>query len=256
MNWIDTHTHLYTEEFDKDRAEVMQRAFEQGITRIYLPAIDRQYTAAMESLKDDYPGKVFCMAGLHPCSVKENFKHELDEIEGALQNKDYAGIGETGLDFYWDTTFKKQQIESLHIHIAWALQYDKPLILHTRNSIDEAIEIVQSYKNKPLRGIFHCFGGSLEQAEKIIATGFYLGIGGVLTFKNSGLDKVVRDLDLANMVLETDSPYLAPAPYRGKRNESSYILLIGQKLADIKEISLEHVAELTSANAGKLYGDT
>lgn len=253
MEWIDTHTHLYTEEFNKDRAEVMQRAIDKGLTRFYLPAIDSNYTDAMESLEEAWPGKVFLLAGLHPCSVKEDFKQDLDKIERQLQERSFAGIGETGLDFYWDTTFKNEQIESLHKHISWALQYQKPLILHTRNSIDEAIEIVQTYKNQGLTGIFHCFSGSVEQAHKIIDTGFYLGIGGVLTFKNSGLDKVVRELDLSHLVLETDSPYLAPTPHRGKRNESSYLPLIAQKLADVKQISLEQVAGITTENAKHIF---
>lgn len=253
MKLIDTHTHLYSEEFKNDRDQIILHALEKGVSRFYLPAIDSTYFSAMLEVKKAFSNEIFLMAGLHPCSVKENYKEELKKAEQFLNENEIAGIGETGLDFYWDTTFKTQQIESLHQHIEWALKYHKPLILHTRNSIPEAIEIVAEYKNTPLTGIFHCFSGTAEEAQKIIGLNFFLGIGGVVTFKNSGLDKIVEQIDMRHLVLETDSPYLAPAPYRGKRNESSYLPLIAQKVAQVKNISLEKVAEITTANALKIF---
>ncbi|MBN9352368.1 MAG: TatD family hydrolase [Chitinophagaceae bacterium] len=254
MTFIDTHTHLYSEEYDEDRTACIQRAIEKGVTRLYFPAIDSSYTDKMLSTKNLFPDHVFLMAGLHPCSVKENFKEEWKKVKEFMDKYPFCGIGETGLDFYWDTTFKNLQIENLHQHIQWAIEYKKPLILHTRNSMDEAIDIAGQYKGSALRGIFHCFTGTKEQAEKIIEFGFFLGIGGVLTFKNSGLDKVIREIDLSHLVLETDSPYLAPVPYRGKRNESSYIPAIAQKLAEVKNCKIEEIAEKTTANALAIFG--
>lgn len=253
MNLIDTHTHLYSEEFKNDRDEIILRAIENGISRFYLPAIDSTYTQSMLEVKKAFPKEIFLMAGLHPCSVKENFKEELKKTETFLKENDVAGIGESGLDFYWDKTFTNQQIESLHHHIEWALQYKKPLILHTRNSIPEAIEIIRQYKGTGLTGIFHCFSGDTNQAKEIIDLNFYLGIGGVVTFKNSGLDKVVEEIDLSHIVLETDSPYLAPVPYRGKRNESSYLKLIAEKLSVIKETTVDEIAKVTTENALKIF---
>lgn len=253
MKLIDTHTHLYVKEFKDDVDEVIQRAADAGVEKFFLPAIDSSETESMLQLEKKYPGKAFAMAGLHPCSVKENYQEELRKIETQLSQRKFAAIGETGLDFYWDTTFTKQQIDSLHIHTAWALQYKIPLVLHTRNSIPEAIEIVEYYKGKGLKGIFHCFSGNMEEAKKIIDAGFMLGIGGVLTFKNSGLADVIKHVDLKHLVLETDSPYLAPAPFRGKRNESSYLKFIADKLAEVKNISGEEVAAVTSANAERIF---
>ncbi len=253
MKLIDTHTHLYLKEFDSDIEQVILRANAEGVEKFYLPAIDSSETEAMLALERKYPDKIFAMAGLHPCSVKDNFKDELEKIEEQLSEREFAAIGETGLDFYWDTAFKKQQFESLHIHAHWALQYKRPLVLHTRNAMQETIDLIKEYKGKGLYGIFHCFSGSLQNAKEIIDSGFFLGIGGVLTFKNSGLAEVIKEVGLGNLVLETDSPYLAPVPFRGKRNESSYLKYIVEKLADIKNIPVEEAAQQTNKNAEFLF---
>ncbi|MEO8819719.1 MAG: TatD family hydrolase [Ginsengibacter sp.] len=253
MKLIDTHTHLYVKEFEPDIDEVIQRANAEGVEKFYLPAIDSLETAALLALEKKYPSQIFAMAGLHPCSVKENFKDELEKIEEQLSQREFAAIGETGLDFYWDTTFSKQQYESLKMHIQWAIQYKRPLVIHTRNAMQQTIDFVKEYSGKGLYGVFHCFGGTLENANEIIDAGFLLGIGGVLTFKNSGLAEVIKNVDLKNLVLETDSPYLAPVPFRGKRNESSYLKYIVGKLADIKNITVEETAQQTNKNAEFLF---
>jgi TatD DNase family protein len=196
---------------------------------------------------------MFAMTGLHPCSVKENFKEELLKIEQQLSEREFAAIGETGLDFYWDKTFSKKQFESLHINARWAIEYKIPLVIHTRNAMQETIDLVKEYKGENLFGIFHCFSGTLENAKEIIDAGFLLGIGGVLTFKNSGLAEVIKEVDLKYLVLETDSPYLAPVPFRGKRNESSYLKYIVEKLATIKNISTEEIALQTTENAERVF---
>lgn len=256
MTLIDTHTHLYVKEFDGDIQEVMQRANAEGVQKFYLPAIDGAANEALLALEKKYPESVFAMTGLHPCSVNEKYKAELEEIETQLSQREFAAIGETGLDFYWDTTFKEQQYESLRMHIDWAIHYKRPLVLHTRNAMEETIEVIKSYANTNLFGIFHCFGGTLENAKDIIDMGFLLGIGGVLTYKNSGLADVIKEIDLSHIVLETDSPYLSPIPFRGKRNESSYLKYIAQKLADVKQVSLEEVATQTTTNAERVFATT
>lgn len=253
MKLVDTHTHLYVEEFREDIESVIERALAEGVEKFYLPAIDSSENVALLNLEKKFPDKMFAMAGLHPCSVKENFKEELKKIEQQLSEREFAAIGETGLDFYWDKTFSKQQYESLHIHAEWAIQYKKPLVIHTRNAMQETIDLVKEYKGKNLFGIFHCFSGILENAKEIIDAGFFLGIGGVLTFKNSGLAEVIKDVDLKYLVLETDSPYLAPVPFRGKRNESSYLKYIVEKLATIKNISTEEIALKTTENAERVF---
>jgi len=255
MKLIDTHTHLYLDEFIADIDEVIKRANAEGVEKFYLPAIDSSETEALLALEKKYPDQVFAMAGLHPCSVKENFKEELDKIEAQLSQREFAGIGETGLDFYWDKTFMKEQYQSLEKHIHWAIQYKRPLVIHTRNSMQETIDFVKKFKGQGLYGVFHCFGGSLENAKEITDAGFFLGIGGVLTFKNSGLADVIKDVDLKHLVLETDAPYLAPVPFRGKRNESSYIKYVAMKLAEIKTISPETVAQQTTENAEALFSE-
>lgn len=253
MVFIDSHTHLYTEEFNNDRKEIILSAIGQGLSQFYLPAIDSSTTQAMLDTKNMFPDRIFLMAGLHPCSVKENFKEELKHVESFMEQHNFKGIGETGLDFYWDTTYVKEQKESLHRHIEWAIHFKKPLILHTRNSTRETINIVKPYISQGLTGIFHCFSGTAEDAAEVVDMGFFLGIGGVITFKNSGLDKVISKIDLSHIVLETDSPYLAPVPYRGKRNQSGYIPLIAQKLAEVREVELEEVARITTSNALNIY---
>ena len=256
MKLIDTHTHLYVTEFNNDIDEVMKRAKEEGVEKFYLPAIDSSETDSMEELEKKYPGIVFSMAGLHPCSVKENYKDELSKIEHQLNTGRFAAIGETGLDFYWDTSFTDQQYESLHRQTQWAIKYNLPLVLHTRNAMQETIDVIKSYKGQNLRGIFHCFSGNVENAHAITEMGFLLGIGGVLTYKNSGLDRVLEEIDLKHIVLETDSPYLSPAPFRGKRNESSYLKYIAAKIAEIKKISIEKVAAITTENAESMFSST
>ncbi len=253
MKLIDTHTHLYVAEFKEDIGAVIQRAREEGVEKFFLPAIDSTETEAMLELERNYPETIFAMAGLHPCSVKENYKEELAKIEAQLELRQFAAIGETGLDFYWDTTFTDQQYESLHIQAKWAIKYDRPLVLHTRNAMQETIDVISSYKGENLRGIFHCFSGSVENAQDIINLGFLLGIGGVLTYKNSGMDKVIEEIDLKHLVLETDAPYLSPVPFRGKRNEPAYLKHIAAKLAGIKQTSPEEVARITTENAARIF---
>lgn len=256
MKLIDTHTHLYVEEFKRDIDEVVNRAIREGLERFYLPAIDQSENRNLLELEKKYPGKMFAMAGLHPCSVKDNFEEELDAVRQQLQQRKFAAIGETGLDFYWDTTFKEQQYQSLRTQIEWAIEYNIPIVLHTRNAIQETIDVVKDYHGSGLGGIFHCFGDTLQHAKEIIDLGFYLGIGGVLTFKNSGLANVIKEVDLEDIVLETDSPYLSPAPFRGKRNESSYLKYIVQKLAEIKNVTVEEVALQTTKNAMTIFSPT
>lgn len=253
MKLIDTHTHLYVDEFKADINAVVQRAINEGVEEFYLPAIDSSENYNLLELENKFPGKMFAMTGLHPCSVKENYKDEIKLIEKQLSERKFAAIGETGLDFYWDTTFKKQQYESLHYHAQWAIEYKRPLVLHTRNAMQETIDLVKEYQGKNLFGIFHCFSGSLQQAKEIIELGFLLGIGGVLTFKNSGLAEIVREIDLKFIVLETDSPYLAPVPFRGNRNESSYLKYIVQKLGEIKQIPTVEIASKTTNNAKNVF---
>lgn len=253
MNFIDTHTHLYAEEFDADRNTVIQGCLENGITKLYLPNVDSESIPRMLQLEKDYPGMCIPMMGLHPCSVKENYKEELAIVKEWLGKRKFAAIGEIGIDLYWDKTFIEEQKETFRLHIQWALEYSLPIVIHCREAFDEIYEVLASIPQLP-PGIFHCFSGNLEQANKVIALGgFKLGIGGVLTFKNSGLDKVIEQIDMKHLVLETDSPYLAPVPYRGKRNESTYLRIIARKLAEIKQMSLEEVAEITTANAREIF---
>ena len=250
---IDTHCHLYSTEFENDIDEVIERAKLEGVIKFYLPAIDSEYTQSMNLLEEKYPNQCFAMAGLHPCSVKENYQEELDKIKTLLQKRKFSGIGETGLDFYWDKTFVPQQYDALQQQIELALQYDLPLILHTRNATQQTIDVVKKYTNTPLKGIFHCFGGSLKEAEQIINLNFYVGIGGVITYKNAGLAEVLANVDIKHIVLETDAPYLSPVPMRGKRNESSYLKYIVEKLALVKNISIDEVKNITTLNAEKIF---
>ena len=251
---IDTHCHLYVEEFEADIEKVIENATNNGVAKFYMPAIDMKYTASMQQLEEKYPGKCFAMAGLHPCSVKENNGEEINHVKTLLEQRKFCAIGEAGLDFHWDKTFVKQQYECLELQIELALKYNLPIILHTRNATEETIEVIKKYKNTSLTGIFHCYSGSYEQTKKIIDLGFYLGIGGVLTYKNAGLGEILSQFDLNNIVLETDAPYLSPVPYRGKRNEPAYIKNVAEKLAEIKNISFAEVEEITTANAEKIFG--
>jgi TatD DNase family protein len=251
---IDTHAHIYADEFDDDIASVVSRAKVAGIKRILMPAIDTETHARMLKLENDLSGYCLSMMGLHPCSVKANYLDELKVIEQYFNERKFIAVGETGLDFYWDLSFKEQQYEAFHQQAEWALHYNLPLVIHSRNSTNECIEVVQQHQKGGLKGVFHCFSGTAEQARKIVDLGFYLGIGGVLTFKNAGLDKAIADIDLKHIVLETDAPYLAPVPFRGKRNECGYILYVAEKLAELKGVTVNEIESNTTDNAQKLFG--
>lgn len=253
MELIDTHCHLYVSEFEADREAVIGRAREAGVRKMYLPAIDSTELGRLLSLEESFPGECIAMMGLHPCSVKENYEEELLVVEQQLGLRPFAAVGEIGLDFYWDVSFTGQQYDAFRRQIAWAKDLNLPIIIHSRNSIDDCIRIVSENQDGRLRGIFHCFSGSESQAKQIIDLGFYLGIGGVITYKNAGLAEVLKDLALENMVLETDAPYLTPVPFRGKRNESSYITYVAQKLAGVKGVEVEEVAAITTANAENIF---
>lgn len=253
MELIDTHTHLYSEEFKEDIAEVIKRADHASIKQFYLPAIDSTTHEAMIALEAGYPGRCHAMMGLHPCSVNENYKKELEIVQNWLGKRDFVAIGEIGLDFYWDKTHIDQQYEAFKLQMHWALERGLPIVIHARESLDECIAAVKPFSEKGLKGIFHCFGGTTDQAKAIIDLGFYLGIGGVFTFKKANMPETLKDISLKNIVLETDSPYLAPVPYRGKRNESSYLLNIAEALSNAKAISIDEVAEITSANAREIF---
>jgi len=251
--FVDTHTHLYDEQFGETRAADIQRAIDAGVSKMYMPNCDSRTIEPLMEIVAEWPQNCFPMIGIHPCYVKENYKEELAIIAQWLQKEKFAAIGEIGLDYYWDKTFVPQQKESFNIQMDWALENELAIIIHTRDSIQDGIEMVRAKQNGKLKGIFHCFGGSSEQAKQIVDLGFYLGIGGVATFKNSSLPQVLKDISLDNIVLETDAPYLAPVPYRGKRNECSYIPLIANKVAEIKECSIEEVARVTTANAKTIF---
>jgi TatD DNase family protein len=253
MTLVDTHAHIYADDFDEDRDAMIKRAHSVGINTILMPAIDSSSHKSMLALEDLYPGQCLAMMGLHPCSVKENYLDELKIIEDYFSKRKFIAVGETGLDFYWDTSFTDQQYLAFHRQAEWALHYDIPIVIHSRNSTDECIKLVREHQHGKFKGVFHCFSGTAEQARQVIELGFYLGIGGVLTFKNAGLDVIIKDIDLSHVVLETDTPYLAPVPYRGKRNEVSYIKYVAEKLALIKGIDVDAVAEITTANAVKLF---
>lgn len=250
---IDTHAHLYTKEFDEDRDLMIKRALESGVQKMLLPSIDSSEINAMLDLEAKYPDHCFAMMGLHPCYVKENYEEELEIVSNWLSKRYFKAVGEIGLDLYWDKTFYKQQTDAFCRQIEWAKQYKIPISIHSREATDEAIEIVQSLKDENLRGVFHCFGGTTEQAQKIIDLDFYMGIGGVVTFKKAGLDILLKDVALEHLVLETDAPYLAPVPFRGKRNEAAYVRFVAEKIAEIKGISTLEVENITSANAEKLF---
>jgi TatD DNase family protein len=253
MFFTDTHTHLYLNAFDDDRSESIGRAFEQGIKAMFLPNIDSTSIHGMMALCKQFPENCFPMMGLHPTSVKENFKEELIIVEEWLGKHKFYAMGETGIDLYWDKTFLKEQKTSLIRQIELAKKYQLPIVIHMRDSFEETYSLIKENSSPELTGVFHCFTGNLEQAQKIIDLNFMLGIGGVVTFKNSGLDNVVQKIDLKHIILETDSPFLAPVPFRGKRNESAYIRLIAKKIAEIKNISLDEVAEITTHNANTLF---
>ncbi|MEM6725502.1 MAG: TatD family hydrolase [Bacteroidota bacterium] len=250
---IDTHAHLYLKQFDEDLTEVINRAKAAGVQKVYLPNIDQASIESMLRLEKSHPDFFFPMMGLHPCSVKADYKEELKIVKGWLDRRPFCAVGEIGIDLYWDKTFVKEQQDAFLTQARWAVDLDVPIVIHSRESTDMIIELLRENWIDGLRGIFHCFGGSVEQAKAIIDLGFYLGIGGVLTFKKSGLDKTLKEVSLEHLVLETDSPYLAPTPYRGKRNESAYTRLVAEKLALVKDLSLEEVMQKTTENALKIF---
>lgn len=251
--FIDSHAHIYLDKFKKDIDEVLQRSFDKGVNKIFMPNIDHTSIDDMLELENKYPDNCIPMMGLHPCSVNKNFEKELYLVEEWLNKRDFAAVGEIGTDLYWDKSFWEQQKEAFTIQVKWAKEKNLPVVIHCRDSIDETIALVEELQDDSLRGVFHCFTGSVDQAKRIEALGFYLGLGGVSTFKNGGMDKVIPELSIEKIVLETDSPYLAPAPHRGKRNEPSYIPDIAKKIATYLEKGLDEVAEITTQNSLNLF---
>ena len=254
MILTDTHTHLYSEAFDKDRSEVIKTAIDQGIERFFIPAIDSTYTEAMFHLRDAHPKNIFLMMGLHPTHVKENYTDELRHVEEMLSEHKFYAVGEIGIDLYWDKTFLEQQQEAFRVQIRMAKKHNLPIVIHCRDAFDEIFEVHEGEKGDDLFGIFHCFTGTLEQAHKAISYNMKLGIGGVVTFKNGKIDTFLKDIPLKHIVLETDAPYLAPVPYRGKRNESAYLTKVLDKLSDIYGISKERMAKITTENSKEVFG--
>jgi TatD DNase family protein len=250
---IDTHSHIYLTEFAEDQAEMLGRVQKAGVSKILMPAIDSNTHAAMLELEDSQNELCLSMMGVHPCSVKADFKEELKAAQAYFEKRRFVAVGETGLDFYWDKTFTEQQYIAFHEQTEWALQWDLPVVIHSRNSTDECIEVIAAHQKGSLRGVFHCFSGNEEQAKKITGLGLYLGIGGVVTFKNAGLDKVLKTVSPDKVVLETDAPYLAPVPFRGKRNEPSYLKYVVDKLSEIWQLTKEEIETVTTENAKKLF---
>ncbi|GET47065.1 TatD family hydrolase [Capnocytophaga felis] len=250
----DTHAHLYSNAFEEDRKDMIQRAINLGITRFFIPAIDSSYTESMFALKKEFPDNVFLMNGLHPCDVKENYKEELSHVEKLMDKHSFCAIGEIGIDLYWDKTFLKEQQEAFRWQIQLAKKHNLPIVIHCRDAFDEIFEVLETEKDEKLFGIFHCFTGTEEQAQKAIGYNLKLGIGGVVTFKNGKIDTFLKKIDLEHIVLETDSPYLAPVPYRGKRNESAYIIEVLKKVASLYQLPLEEVAHITTENSKKIFG--
>lgn len=251
--YIDTHAHLYLEQFTEDFSEVIKRSEAAQVSKIFLPNIDSSTIAGMNKICKEYPEVLYPLIGLHPCSVKENFRDEIDLMNSELENGKYYGIGETGIDLYWDTTFKAQQIEAFEIQIDWAKKYNLPIIIHSREALDKTIELISKNQDGTLTGVFHCFNGNIEQCRKIQEIGFYMGLGGVITYKNAKMAEVVAAMNINNMILETDAPYLSPVPYRGKRNESSYIPVIAEKVSEYRNDSIADIQTQTTMNAKKLY---
>ncbi|MAC95214.1 MAG: hydrolase TatD [Flavobacteriales bacterium] len=254
MEMIDTHTHLYSEQFDEDRDAMIQRALNEGVKRFFLPNIDSNSIEGMKDLVAKYPNNCYPMMGLHPCSVGENIEQELALVEKELASNKYIAVGEIGIDLYWDQSFQHEQEVAFKKQIEWAKKLELPIVIHCRKAFDEILTILDEVNDEQLSGVFHCFTGSLEQANHILNYGdFKLGIGGVVTFKNSGLDKVVEQLNLKDLVLETDAPYIAPVPFRGKRNESAYVSRVAEKLAEIFQLPLTKIAQQTTANALEIF---
>lgn len=254
MILTDTHTHLYSSQFQEDRNEMMQRAIEACVSRLFVPSIDSTYTQKMYDVEAQFPDNVFLMMGLHPTYVKENYLEELAFVETELDRRKFYAVGEIGMDLFWDKTFLKEQQHAFQYQIQLAKKHKLGINIHCRDAFDETFEVLESEKASDLFGIFHCFTGDLDQAQRAISLGMKLGIGGVATFKNGKIDQFLNEIDLQHIVLETDSPYLAPLPHRGKRNESSYITLIAERLADIYKVSIEEIAQITTENSKLVFG--
>jgi TatD DNase family protein len=254
MIFTDTHTHLYSSQYQDDRSEMIQRALNAGVSRFFIPAIDSSYTQRMYDLEAQFPENVFLMMGLHPTYVKENYMEELAHVESEIAKRKFYAIGEIGIDLFWDKSFLKQQQHAFQYQIQLAKKNNLGINIHCRDAFEETFEVLESEKSTDLFGIFHCFTGDLAQAERAILLGLKLGIGGVATFKNGKIDQFLNNIDLKHIVLETDSPYLAPAPHRGKRNESSYTVLVAQKLSEIYNLSLEEIATITTENSKSIFG--
>ncbi|EKT3957404.1 TatD family hydrolase [Flavobacterium psychrophilum] len=253
MPLIDTHTHLYANEFDSDRDEMIKNAISRGVSRLFIPSIDASYTQKMYDLEAQYPKNIFLMMGLHPCYVKENYLEELQHVETQLAKRKFAAIGEIGIDLYWDKTTLNIQKKAFQYQIQLAKKYKLPINIHGRDAFDEIFEILELEKGDDLFGVFHCFSGNYEQALQAISYNMKLGIGGVVTFKNGKIDQFLHQINIENIVLETDSPYLAPAPFRGKRNESAHVALVAKKLSEIYNLPTEEIARITTKNALSIF---
>ncbi|KQR72482.1 TatD family hydrolase [Pedobacter sp. Leaf176] len=253
MIFTDTHTHLYYEQDAEKQAQLIERSFENNVSRLFLPNVDVASIAMIDDLVSKYPQNCFAMAGLHPCDVKDGYEEQLNIIHKSISGRKIYAIGEIGIDLYWDKATLDIQKDAFHKQISWAKELGLPIVIHCREAFDEVFDVLESERDEKLRGIFHCFTGNVEQAEQAINLNFYLGIGGVVTYKKAGLDAVLADIPLANLVLETDSPYLAPVPFRGKPNESSYLIYVAQKLADIYQVSVEEIAAITTENSKKIF---
>ena len=253
MQLIDTHTHLYSETFDEDRDAMIQRALACGVTDFFIPAIDSTYTERMFALEKKYPNHMHLMTGVHPTHVKENYKEELNHVTSLLKQRSFCALGEIGIDLYWDKTFLKEQQEAFDLQIQWAKEHKLPFVIHCRDAFDEVFEVLDGHDSKDLRGIFHCFTGTLDQAKQALSYNLKLGIGGVVTFKNGKIDQFLNQIPLSEIVLETDAPYLAPVPFRGKRNESSYIQEVASKVAEVYNLPFAEIASITSKNALAIF---
>lgn len=253
MHFTDTHAHIYLPEFDHDRDAMISRALASGVKNILLPNIDLESVEPLLSLSLKYPGICYPMMGLHPTSVRDDYLKKIEIIEGLLRKGSFIAVGEIGIDLYWDKTFIKEQVETFAYQLNLAIELGLPVVIHCRNSFDAIFEVLEGFKGRGLKGVFHSFTGDIMQAEKAIAMGFHLGIGGIVTFKNSGLDRVVSAVGITSLLLETDSPYLAPSPHRGKRNESAYIVNTARRISEVTAISMDEVASVTTANANKLF---
>ena len=250
----DTHTHLYSDAFDEDRKDLIKAAIDNNVSRFFIPAIDSETTQSMYDLEKEFPDHVFLMMGLHPTNVKDNYEQELEHVEEELARRKFYAVGEIGIDLYWDKSTLEIQQDAFRRQIQLAKKHQLPIVIHCRDAFDEVFEVLESEKDDQLFGIFHCFTGDLEQAKKALSYNMKLGIGGVVTFKNGGIDKFLAEIPLAEIVLETDAPYLAPAPFRGKRNDPVYILKVAEKIAEVYNVSLETVAEVTTKNSQEVFG--